>query len=175
MSYNKALIIIDVQNGMFIESDPVFQGEVLLNKIQNLIFKARSRNIPVFYIQHNAGEGKPLEQGKQGWFIHPSIKPKDIDLIIQKKTPDSFYETILKQELDNKEINEVVITGIQSEVCVDTTCRRAYSLGYKVTLVKDAHSTWNTQNLTASQVIDHHNNVLRWFASVQDSNEIIFE
>ncbi|NOU93632.1 isochorismatase family protein [Paenibacillus sp. LMG 31456] len=174
MSSNTALLIIDVQNAMFIESDPVFQGEALLNKIQNLISKARVRNIPIFYVQHHEGQGQPLEQGKPGWLIHPSIEPHPIDSIIQKNTPDSFYQTTLQQELTNKEINEVIIAGIQSEICVDTTCRRAFSLGYKVTLVQDAHSTWNTQYLTASQIIQHHNSVLRWFSTVKNTEDIIF-
>jgi nicotinamidase-related amidase len=59
-------------------------------------------------------------------------------------------------------------------VCVDTTCRRAFSLGYKVTLAQDAHSTWKTDHPTASQIIEHHNRVLRWFANLKDSSKISF-
>ncbi|OPA73806.1 cysteine hydrolase [Paenibacillus selenitireducens] len=172
---NKALLVIDVQNGMFLDSDPVFQGEELLTKIQMLISKARSKNIPIFYVQHNEGKDEILEPGTQGWLIHPSILPNDLDTIIQKKTPDSFFETTLKQELDKKKIEEIILTGIQTDLCVDTTCRRAFSLGYKVTLVKDAHSTWGSQDLTAIQIINHHNSILRWFSSVKHSDEIQFE
>jgi len=68
-----------------------------------------------------------------------------------------------------------VLAGIQSDLCVDTTCRRAYSLGYKVTLVKDAHSTWNTNELIAVQIINHHNNIMKWFADVRVTDEILFE
>lgn len=174
MTTNKALLIIDVQVGMFNESDPVYQGEILLSKIQGLIEKARSNRIPIFYIQHNEGPGKPLEHGKPGWFIHPSIEPINTDIVIEKKTPDFFNNTTLQQELDNKGVQELIITGIQSEVCVDTTCRRAFSLGYNVTLVKDAHSTWDTKDLTASQIINHHNDMLRWFSTDKYSDEIMF-
>lgn len=171
---NKALIVIDVQNGMFLDSDPVFKGDALLSRIQELISKARTQNIPIFYVQHTEGEGEVLEQGKFGWFIHPSISPNDLDTVIQKHTPDSFHQTALKQELNHQNIDEIIITGIQTDICIDTTCRRACSLGYQVTLVKDGHSTWDSQNLTAAQIIDHHNNVLRWFATVKNSDEIIF-
>lgn len=71
-------------------------------------------------------------------------------------------------------IEHVFITGIQTEVCVDTTCRRAFSMGYKVTLVTDTHSTWSSEEITAQQIINHHNSVLRWFADVFPSREIIF-
>lgn len=60
-------------------------------------------------------------------------------------------------------------------MCIDTTCRRAFSLGYKVTLVSDAHSTWNSQVITAQQIINHHNSVLRWFADVYSSRDIKFD
>lgn len=52
------------------------------------------------------------------------------------------------------------------EVCVDTKCRSAFSHGYKVTLMSDVHTTWHTNYLLAEQIINHHNNVLKWFAEV---------
>jgi hypothetical protein len=62
------------------------------------------------------------------------------------------------------------------EECVDTICRRAYSLGYDVTLAQDAHSTWDTEHLEASQIIDHHNQVLGgWFATLKEACGIGFD
>lgn len=170
-----ALLIIDVQVGMFDESDPVFEGERLLSNLQRLISKARAKDVPIFYVQHTEESGQQLERGKAAWSIHPSIEPNDADVIIEKKTPDAFFNTMLQQELMERGIHELILTGIQSDLCVDTTCRRAFSLGYNVILVKDAHSTWNTKELTASQIINHHNDVLRWFATGKSSDEIIFE
>jgi nicotinamidase-related amidase len=55
-------------------------------------------------------------------------------------------------------------SGAQTEVCVDTTCRRAFSLGFSVTLVSDGHSTWDNATLTADQIIRHTNDTLAgWF------------
>ena len=171
---NKALVIIDVQNGMFLEGEEVFNGDKLLKGIKSLITQARSAKIPVVYIQHNETAGYPLERGTYGWEIHPKICPEEGDLIIQKTTPDSFLKTRLDQELKEKGIENLFLVGIQSEVCVDTTCRSAFSKGYKVTLVSDLHSTWPNEELTAQQIINHHNETLRWFADVQSSNEIRF-
>lgn len=81
----------------------------------------------------------------------------------------------MQETLDSNGINELLITGIQSEVCVDTTCRRAFSEGYKVTLLSDVHSTWKTNHLPADQIINHHNHVLKWFAEVIDSEKAIKE
>ncbi len=95
--------------------------------------------------------------------------------MIQKQSPDSFHQTDLHSNLIDLEINKLIIAGLQTEYCIDTTCRRAYSLGYDITLVKDAHSTWNSDQLTAKQIIAHHNNILGgWFAKVEGENEITF-
>ncbi len=95
--------------------------------------------------------------------------------MIEKETPDAFHKTTLHQKLKSKGIKRLVIAGLQTEYCIDTTCRRAYSLGYNVILVKDAHSTWDSTNLTAEQIIRHHNRVLGgWFATVKDENQIEF-
>ncbi len=65
---------------------------------------------------------------------------------------------------------------MQTEFCLDTTCRRAYSLGYKENiLVKDAHSTFDTDVLSADKIIEHHNNILGGrFVTLKESREIIF-
>ncbi len=89
----KALLIIDVQNGMFQEGDIVYKGKELLQNLHELIVKARYSEVPIFYIQHNASPGNPLEYGTKGWEIHPDITPNSQDVFIQKTTPDSFYKT----------------------------------------------------------------------------------
>jgi nicotinamidase-related amidase len=170
----KALVIIDVQKGMFQEGEAVYKGDMLISTLKTLIEKARSSNTPIFYVQHNAPVGKPLEFGKEGWEIHTEITPRQNDTIIQKTTPDSFLNTTLEVELSRKGIEHIHIAGIQTEACVDTTCRRAFSMGYKATLISDAHSTWSSSEISAQQIINHHNGVLRWFADVYPSEEIVF-
>jgi nicotinamidase-related amidase len=174
MMKKSALLIIDVQNDMFNEENPIYNGDKLLDNINYLITKARSSSTPIYYIQHNEPAGQPLEYGTKGWEINPQITPNDEDIRVQKKTPDSFFNTNLEEELRKQEIGHLVLTGIQSDLCVDTTCRRAFSLGYDVTLVSDTHSTWNSSELDASQIINHHNQVLRWFADVKQVTAIEF-
>lgn len=145
----------------------------MLQKIQMLIAKAREVGHAIIYIQHSEGSGSPLERGTPGWAIHPSIAPIAGDLVIEKETPDSFHETELHLKLQENGETELILTGMQTEVCVDTTCRRAFSLGYAVNLVRDAHSTWNSNTLQADQIIEHHNTVLRLFANVVDTENVL--
>ncbi len=170
-----ALLIIDMQVGNFSETNPVYKGNELLTKIKRLITKGRSARIPIIYVQNNGGSGDPDEYGTSGWEIHPSIAPIEGEIVVQKQTPDAFHETSLHRELKSKRIKKLIIAGLQTEYCVDTTCRRAFTLGYDVILISDAHSTWNSPLLTAQQVIDHHNQVLSgWFTTLKNEREIKF-
>jgi len=170
-----ALLIIDVQIIMFHEQVHLYQPEELLANLNDLISRARSAGAPVIYIQQCGAEGSPIAPGSPGWPIHPAIAPATDDLVIQKHFPDSFFETSLQTELDNRGIKKLIVAGLQSEYCIDTTCRRAFSMGYKITLVEDAHSTWNNKTITAPQIIAHHNEVLsKWFVNLQNAKDVEF-
>ena len=84
-------------------------------------------------------------------------------------------KTTLHKELHERGIKKLFVAGLQTEYCIDTTCRRASSLGYEVVLVEDAHGTWDSSLLKAEQIIDHHNQVLGgWFATLKKESEISF-
>ena len=175
MENDAALLVIDVQMGMFADNDPVYRGDQLLVTIGDLIASARAAGTPVIYVQHSGGTNHPLNPDAPGWPIHSEIAPVEGELIVHKYHPDSFQETDLQRELEARGIKRLIVAGIQTEYCVDTTCRRAFSLGYDVTLVHDAHSTWNTEYLHASQIVGHHNQVLgNWFVTLKEARAIEF-
>jgi nicotinamidase-related amidase len=96
----------------------------------------------------------------QGWRLDPDLQVQSDDVYIRKATPDSFHNTGLLAELQARGVKSLVICGLQTEFCVDTTTRRALALGYPVTLVADAHSTLDNGVLSAAQIIAHHNETL---------------
>ncbi|MFB0514052.1 MAG: cysteine hydrolase family protein [Candidatus Bathyarchaeia archaeon] len=170
-----ALLIIDMQAGNFSEPNPVYKGNELLAKVKSLITKGRSAQIPIIYVQNNGDSGDPDEYGTPGWEIHSLVAPVEGDVVVQKQTPDAFHETNLHHELESRGIKKLIIAGLQTEYCIDTTCRRAFILGYDVILVRDAHSTWDSPLLTAQQIVGHHNQVLGgWFAILKNEKEIKF-
>jgi nicotinamidase-related amidase len=163
-----------MQHGNFIGEDKIDQADTLLTQVSTLIQKARDAGTQIIYIRHSGDPGGPDEYGTEGWKIHPSISPEIDDLVIDKTTPDSFHETNLKDALDSRDIKRLVISGLQTEYCVDTTCRSAFTRGYEVVLVKDAHGTWDSV-LPAVQIIEHHNEVLGgWFAKLDTVENIVF-
>jgi nicotinamidase-related amidase len=157
-------VIIDVQVGLVRLMPPEVQDRVL-PKIAILLKQARSSRIPVFFIQHDGPKGHPIEAETAAWAIHPSILPLGGERVIRKKASDSFFETSLAEELRTGKISHLIIAGAMTEYCVDTTCRRAVTLGYDVTLAADAHLTRDTPDLTAAQIIAHHNLLLDGFAA----------
>jgi nicotinamidase-related amidase len=178
MAGRTALVVIDVQLGMFDApgEPPVPGGELLLQKIRGLIGEAREAGAPVIYVQHCDEPGGLLEEGTERWEVHPRIAPLDGDPTVKKRTPDSFLDTTLSEELGARNIEGLILAGMSTEYCVDTTCRRAFSLGYDVTLAKDAHGTWDKDGLSAAQIIAHHNEVLgSWFATAVNADEVRFE
>ena len=171
-----ALLIIDVQNAMFSYEDAtLFNADEVLNNIYHLLSNARSTNTPVIFIQHTSKKDDEFKEGTITWEIHPKLTPLETENIVQKTTWDSFHETSLHDVLKEQQIETLVIAGMQTEFCVDTTCRRAFSMGYKSILVKDAHSTFDQETLTASQIIEHHNATLGGrFVQLKTTDEIVF-
>jgi nicotinamidase-related amidase len=179
MIQRSALLIIDVQVGI-IEGFQAYRGREVLDQINKLLDKARASNMPIIYIQHDGEKGHPLEVGSSGWEIHPDIKPREGDLIIRKRASDSFFETTLQQELEARGVKHLIVTGCMTEYCVDTTSRRAVTMGYDVTLVSDAHTTIDNKLLTAAKIIAHHNALLDGFdagahaITVRPADEVTF-
>jgi nicotinamidase-related amidase len=172
-------LIIDVQVGLVRLMPAELQDRVLSN-IKVLLSKARASGLPVLFIQHDGPKGHPIEAETPPWAIHPSILPMNGEPVIRKKASDSFFETRLTKQLQAGKINHLIVAGAMTEYCVDTTCRRAVTLGYDVTLAADAHLTRDTGVLTASQITAHHNLLLDGFAAeghsikVTPTNEIHF-
>ena len=174
MMNDAALLIIDAQVNMFAEGSSVFEGEKILNTLSRLLAQARTAHLPIIYVQNNGIEGDPDMPGTPGWQVHPLVTPEKGDVIIQKHTPDSFHETNLQSELESRHIHNLIVAGMQTDYCINATCRRAFELGYEVILVQDAHSTYDSREFTASQIITRYNNELREKINLKEAKDITF-
>jgi nicotinamidase-related amidase len=174
-----ALLIIDMQHALCSGEEAAFGIDNVIEQINALSGQARASGSPVILIQHEEDEG-PLQFGSEGWALASDLFTTNEDIRLRKRTPNSFHETDLHRLLQERGVSRVVICGLQTEFCVDTTVRQALPLGYSVTLVADAHSTTDGA-LRAEQVIAHHNRTLRWMTSygprmeVKPADEVTFE
>jgi nicotinamidase-related amidase len=172
---NTALLVIDVQEG--IVHDPYFpmwKADELIERINRLIDAHHRTNQPVIFIRHTEGEGSPLQEGSPGWQLDQRLHIQPDDPILNKTTPDSFFKTGLLRWLTTQGITSLTICGLQTDFCVDTTTRSAFSHGFPVTLIVDAHSTCDSGDLKAPDIIAHHNRILgSWFASLKTTEEYL--
>ncbi len=169
-----ALLVIDVQQGMFLNPLRPYRPEELLARLRALQDRARAEGSPVIHVQHAGGEGEPLSRGTSGFAIHPVVAPKPGEEVVVKDRCDAFLGTGLDARLRALGVGRLVIAGMQTEYCIDTTTRAAFAHGYKVALASDAHSTFDSNVLKAPEIIAHHNVVLRDFAQVIDSAAVKF-
>ena len=157
---NSAVLVIDVQRGLFDEIPRPYEAEEIIQRINFITSKARNYGAPVIFIQHEQAKGL-LEYGSEGWKLQAELKVDDNDFKVRKKTPDSFLHTNLEEILSSNDSKNLIICGYASEFCVDTTTRRAAALGYTVQLVSDAHTTHNKEHASAKQIREHHNETLQ--------------
>jgi nicotinamidase-related amidase len=175
MPAKKALLVIDAQTAFFHLSKPLFQSDVVLSNIRDLIHQAKAVNTPIIYLQHTGSQNGIFGKGSPGWHIHSSISPREADIILEKHKADAFCGTELEQRLRELTVETIVVCGFATEGCVDTTVRRASSLGFKIELASDAHSTTDGEVLPAGQIVAHHNSVLGIFAEVKKVRDVHFD
>ena len=175
-----ALIVIDVQNAVLDHSasparQPLVdeaQTEMVL-RLQSVLSRARAHGTPVFFVQYNEAPGDPLETNSAGWHIRKELTPNAGESVVQKASCDSFHDTDLHERLRAAKIGHLIIGGNSTQFCIDTTCRRAVSLGYDVSLLADCHMTGDAGDLRFDQIIGHHNATLNGFAAGQHRITVI--
>lgn len=154
-----AILIIDVQQGLCEGEQCAYEAAPVIERINAVSAKARAAASLTVFIQHESTAGY-LEFNSREWQLAQGITALPNDVRLRKTTPDSFHKTELESLLKQHGITDLVICGMHTEFCVDTTTRRAMALGYPVVLVADAHTTVGNQYLSAPQIIGHHNATL---------------
>ena len=154
-----ALLVIDVQQGLCEGECDAFESQQVIGRINKVAAKARAAGAIVVFIQHESKSGF-LEFGADAWQLAHGLHAEPTDVRIRKTTPDSFHGTELEDFLGQHAVTDLVVCGMHTEFCVDTTTRRALALGYPVVLVRDAHTTEDKEHLSAAQIIRHHNETL---------------
>ena len=167
------LLIVDVQNAM-IEANPV--NKIRFLEVESLLLEeARKAAVPVIFIQHNGPPGSPLQAGRESWKIYKLLKPLNSEIVLEKKYNSSFKQTDLNRILTDLKVDTIVLTGMQTEFCIDTTCRIAFEKGYKVIIPEDSNTTFSTDLLDGEIIVLHHNRFIfdGRFAKIMNPHDVI--
>ncbi|ACA18254.1 isochorismatase hydrolase [Methylobacterium sp. 4-46] len=136
-----ALLLIDLQetyrNGvMRLEG-----AEPAIREAAALLARARDTGIPVFHVRHDAGPGSPYDVSAPIGQISPEVAPQGDEAVITKTYPSSFVGTDLEKRLRAANVQDVIVAGFMTHMCVNSTVRSAFSLGFRPTVVASATAT----------------------------------
>lgn len=161
MTSESALLIIDMQQGLFHGPDTPFAADRVLSNISLLITKARQSEVPLFFARHIGPDDSPFNEQSPLTRLIPELQVNpQSDVVFTKNYPSCFRGTDLQLQLRQRGIKQLVIAGMKTEFCVDTTCRAAPELGFNVVLISDAHTTVDNPHFSAENIIGHHNQTL---------------
>lgn len=143
-----------MQNGVM---DHAHDRDRVIANVRALVERARVEGVPVVWVQHSSQE---LQVGTDAWAYVPELVRQDSEPLVPKTYGDSFEGTVLEAVLAEEGVGRLVVCGAQTDACVRSTIHGAFTRGYDVTLVGDAHTT---EDLTAwgapppADVITHTN------------------
>ncbi len=154
-----AVLVVDAQNDVLAAASGRDQ---VIAAIAALVTRARRDGVPVIWILHSDEE---LALGSAGWRLVPQLAPADGEPLLNKNYGDAFEATDLEPVLAGYRVGRLVVAGAASDGCIRSTIHGAFTRGYDVTLVSDAHTTGDRSaggGLSGAQVIDFTNQYWGW-------------
>lgn len=139
-----ALVIIDIQNDYFPGGNVELAGaELAGNQAGRLLARCRKLGKPVIHVQHvsirpGATFFLPETPGVE---IHPAVAPLPGETVVRKHFPNAFRDTTLEEELRRANARHLLVVGMMTQMCIDTSVRAGRDLGYEITVAHDACAT----------------------------------
>jgi nicotinamidase-related amidase len=140
---DSALIMIDCQNTYRRGIMQLVNVEPALAEAKLLLERARAEGARIFHIRHDAGPGSPYDITAAIGQISDEVAPRQGEPIITKNYPNAFIHTDLEQQLRAAGVSKVVLAGFMTHMCINSTARGAFNLGFEPTVVAAATATRN--------------------------------
>ncbi|CDP89981.1 isochorismatase hydrolase [Mycolicibacterium farcinogenes] len=138
---DSTLVLIDCQN-TYTQGIMELEGvQAALEQTAELLDRARSAGIPVIHIQHSDGPGSLYDIEGESGAIVASVAPREGEPVVVKQFPNSFVQTDLDDRLKGLGASNLVLAGFMTHMCVNSTARGAFNLGYAPTVVAAATAT----------------------------------
>ena len=135
------LVLIDCQN-TYTRGVMELEGvQAALDEVAVLLDRARSAGIPVIHIQHDDGPGSLYDIHGESGAIVDRVAPLENEPIVVKNYPNAFVQTELSDRLESLGARNLVLAGFMTHMCVNSTARGAFNLGYAPTVVAAATAT----------------------------------
>ena len=173
----RALLVIDVQESFRARADwHTMHNPQIADQVNRLVGAARAAGDTVFWVMHSdPGSGTVFDPTSGYVRLLDELDRHPDEPLVIKTSVNAFTTTNLQQQLVRRGIRELVVCGIRTEQCCETTARLAYDLGFDVTFVTDATTTSAIDGLPAAQIIERTERVLaaRGFARIATTAEMV--
>lgn len=169
---NTIVLIVDMQTGL-VNGHPYIERKVIEN-IKNLVEDCRNVGTEIVYVRHDDGPGEELHPGNLAFEIYEELAPKSGDRIFVKHYNSAFYQTGLKEYLEEKQVKNIILVGMQTEYCIDATCKAAFEHGFQVFIPKETNTTFDNEFMSAQKSVEYYNDKI-WngrYATVRPWNKI---
>ena len=153
-----ALLVIDIQQAL-VDAHPAQEDTFLLN-IDFLIRAAHDAGKEVIYVRHDGGAGSELEAESPGWQLNRSLSPKEEERIFDKHFSSAFRDTGLEDYLHSRKIQRLVLCGMQTEYCIDTTIKAAFEHKFTVIVPSGATTTYANPFLSGEKLVSYYEHMI---------------
>ena len=149
------LLVVDTQKA--ITNDKLYNFGLFKRYVEELINKARNNGVEVIFVRHDDGFGCELTKGNDGFEIYEEFKPKDNEIIFDKKVNSSFKDTGLLEYLKEKNEDTVIIVGLQTDYCIDATIKAGFEHGFKMIVPENTNTTFDNRYMSAEETYKYYN------------------
>ena len=149
------LLIVDVQK--LIMNDRLYNYEAFAQNIVKLANTARENGVEVIYVRHDDGKGQLLSKGNSGFEIWDGIMPHENEKIFDKNVNSPFKESGLLEYLTEKGEKTLVVTGLQTEYCIDATIKCGFEHGFEVIVPENANTTTDNAYMSGEDTYRYYN------------------
>ena len=141
---NTALILVDIQQDYFPGGKMEVVGATEASGRAGILLNHfREKKLPIIHVQHVSArpDATFFLPDTEGLSFHEKVAPLPHEIVVRKHFPNSFRDTELRNYLASMEINELVICGMMSHMCIDATVRAAFDMGYGCIVAHDGCAT----------------------------------
>lgn len=148
MIRNAALLVVDIQVAL-LDLCP-WNKETFMETACSLLAACRAAGIPVVFVRHEGAPGGIFERDTAGWAIAPEVAPLPGEKIFDKRYSSAFHRTALQEHLESIGCRNLILMGMQTEFCMDATCKSAFEREFTVTVPLEGHTTLDHGNIRAA-------------------------
>lgn len=149
------LLVVDAQE--LITTPALYAYEAFMSNVQQLIAAARKNGVEVIYVRHDDGAGQPLSKGMPGYDVHPAFAPLPGERIFDKTVNSPFRDSGLLEYLQDKGETTLIVTGLQTDYCIDATVKCGFEHGFRIIVPAHANTTVDNPFMSAEISCRYHN------------------